>query len=273
MKRSLLTFSILISCISFSAQTIAGAGIVEPLFTKSAKISDHYIVDAYIETYKGRQFQEIDDVDATELRLDVVFPILTNSQLRLSVPFSTDGDGVRIDNGDKTNINGNNGTLNFVSLAYEHQFMHKADDNMDVMAYANLGTRVANLETSHGDNMNHQGRNIKAGFKLNTEISSSLLFLTDMGYQYYWVSDDLNPSGGGDKFGNVVASFAVIKHDRSLKPAVELTYRGDFGNYNNLAISPELIYSFENVDLKLALPIGITSDADDYGVTVGLTFR
>jgi hypothetical protein len=27
------------------------------------------------------------------------------------------------------------------------------------------------------------------------------------------------------------------------------------------------------VDLKLALPIGITSDADDYGVTVGLTFR
>lgn len=273
MKNTILTFSLLLSSIGYCAQRGANEISVEPLFTKSAKIYDGVIVDAYAEFYHGRQFQEIKDVDATELKLDIVFPILNNAQLRLSLPFYTDGDGLRIDNGQKTELEGNGGTFDFASIAYEQQFKNVEHDNIDMMGYAGIGVRTANLETAHSDFMNHQGKNISAGIKLSTNINPSMLFLTDLGYQYYWVSDDLNPSRGSDQFGNAIASIAVIKHDNYLKPAIELTYRGDLSDYNNLAISPELIYSFDNVDLKLGIPIGITSDADDYGFTVGLTYR
>lgn len=273
MKKSLLTLATLLAFNSYSTQILAGETIVEPLYTKSAKTYSSYVFDAYAESYKDRQFEEIEEVDALELRVDLSFPILSNGQLRISLPFYTDGDGVREDNGDKTDLDGNGGTFNFASIAYEHQFMDAASDNLDLIGYASAGYRTDKLETSHSDYMNHRGKNFKAGVRMGTDITPSILFLTDIGYQYYWDADDLNPARDGDNFGNVVASAAFIKSDGNLKPALELTYRGDLSDYNNLAVVPELIYSFDAADLKLGVPVGLSSEADDYGVTVGFSYR
>ncbi|MGB5648997.1 MAG: hypothetical protein WBM59_02870 [Sedimenticolaceae bacterium] len=253
---------------------VAGADtMVEPLYTKSAQRYASFVFDAYAEYYTDRKFQEIDGVDATELRIDLAAPILSRGQLRLSLPFYTDGDGEYIESGDSTDISGSGGTFNFATISYEHQFMDAAQDKVDLMGYIGVGHRTARLKTSNGDYMNHRGNNAEVGIRLDHAVNPSMMLMSDIGYQYYWDTDDLNPSGGGDNFGNLVASAALIKNDRPLKPALELIYRGNFGDYNNLAVVPELIYSFSEVDLKLGIPVGLTSDADDYGVTLGFTYR
>jgi hypothetical protein len=232
------------------------------------------VFDAYAEYYKDRQFEEIDKVDATELRVDLAFPILSRSQIRLSLPFYTDGDGRRIETGESTDIDGNGGTFNFASVAYEYQFMDATQDAIDLMGYAGLGHRTDKIDTSHGDKMNHRGRNVQGGIRLGREMNSSTSLLGDIGFLYYWDTDDLDPSGQEEtSFWHLMTSAAVIMHDGPFKPALELTYRGDLNHYNNLAIVPELIYSFKAVDLKLGVPVGLTSDADDYGVTLGFTYR
>lgn len=287
MKHSLLMLPVFLSINCYSAQILAGTSssktlssktissktMVEPLYTKSAKTYNSLVFDAYAEYYQGRQFQELEDVDATELRIDLALPIFNRAQLRFSLPFYTSGDGVKIENGEKSDLNGNGGTFNFASIGFEYQFLDTARNNIDLMGYVSIAQRTDKLETDDGDYMNHRGKNAKAGARLNTDINPSLLFMTDVGYQYYWDTDDLNPSRNGDNFSHLVATAAIIKHDHNLKPALELTYRGDFSDYNNLAIVPELIYSFEAADLKLGVPIGISNDADDYGVTLGFTYR
>jgi hypothetical protein len=282
MKRFFLMLPVFLSINGYSAQILAGTSssktlssktLVEPLYTKSAKTYSSFVFDAYAEYYQGRQFQELEDVNATELKIDLAFPIFNRAQLRFSLPFYTSGDGVKIENGEKTDLDGNGGTFNFASIGFEYQFLDSARSSMDLMGYVSIAQRTNRLKTDDGDYMNHRGKNAKAGARLDTDINPSLLFMTDVGYQYYWDTDDLNPSRNGDSFHHLVATAAIIKHDHNLKPALELTYRGDFSDYNNLAIVPELIYSFKAVDLKLGIPIGITNDADDYGVTLGFTYR
>ncbi len=258
---------------AFAGNTLITETMIEPIYTKSARVYSSLVFDAYVEYYRGRMFEEIEDVDATELRVDLSFPIFNRAQLRLSLPFYTSGEGVQVENGEKTDLDGNGGTFNFASIGFEYQFLDASQSSMDLLGYVSIAQRTNRLETSHGDYMNHRGKNAKLGARLDTDINPSLRFMTDVGFQYYFDSDDLNPSRNGDSFGNLVASAAIIKHNRNLKPVLELTYRGDFSDYNNLAIVPELIYSFSSADLKLGVPVGITSDADDYGVTLGFTYR
>jgi hypothetical protein len=258
---------------SQSSKSHASKSMVEPIYTKSARVYSSLVFDAYVEYYTGRKFEEIEDVDATELRVDLSFPIFNRAQLRLSLPFYTSGEGVRVENDENTDLDGHGGTFNFASIGFEYQFLDASQSSVDLLGYASIAQRTNRLETSHGDYMNHRGKNFKLGARLDSDINPGLLFLTDVGYQYYFDSDDLNPSRNGDSFGQLVATAAIIKHDRNLKPVLELTYRGDFSDYNNLAIVPELIYSFNSMELKLGVPVGISSDADDYGMTLGFTYR
>lgn len=274
MKRAVLILTVFSTGAAFNSLAIAADTVVEPLYTKSAQRYGSLVFDTYAEHYKDRKFEEIDEVDATELRIDLTVPILSRGQLRFSLPFYTDGDGRRIENGKSTDIDGNGGTFNFASVTYEHQFMDAAEDKFNLMVYAGLGYRTDKLDTSHGDYMNHRGRNATAGIRMDGEVGSSMSLLSDIGYQYYWDTDDLDPSGGNDtSFGHLLASVAVMKHDLALKPALELRYRGDLGDYNNFQVVPELIYSFKAMDLKFGVPIGLTNDADDYGVALGFTYR
>ncbi len=273
MKRNFLILATLLTFSGLSIQASAEGTMTEPLYTKSAQIYKSYVFDAYYESYKDRQFEEIEEIDATELRVEFTMPIFSSGQIRFSLPFDTDGEGYKVDNGAATDLEGHGGTFNFASIAYEHQFMNAANDNMDLLGYASAGYRADELETTHGDYMNHRGKNFKAGVRINKEINPSMLLLSDVGFQYYWDADDLNPARDGDNFGNLVASVAIIKHDGNLKPALELTYRGDLSDYNNLMLVPELIYSFEAVDVKLGIPVGLSDEADDYGVTAGFTYK
>lgn len=257
----------------YSTLCFATDTMPEALYTKSARTYSSYVFDVYAEFYKDRQLEEIDNLDATELRAELSFPVFTNGQLRLSLPFYTDGEGTRVLDGIKTDLNGNGGTFNFASIAYEHQMMDSASDSIDLMAYASFGYRTNKLKTSFNDYMNHRGHNFKAGMRMSTDINSSILFLSDVGYQYYRDTDDLNPSDNESNFGYLVTSVAIIKHNTQFKPALELIYRGDVSHYNNLSLVPELIYSFDSSDIKLGFPVGLTDDADNYGVTLGLNYR
>jgi len=274
MKRAFMILTAFSTVTAFTAAALAADTVVEPLYTKSAQRVSGLVFDAYVSHYQGRGFEEIDDVDATELRIDLTVPISARGQLRLSLPFHTDGDGRRIENGKSTAIDGNGGTFDFASATYEHQFMDVAEDKFNLMAYAGLGFRADKLDTSHGDYMNHRGSLARAGVRMDRAVSSSMSLSSDIGYQHYWDTDDLDPSGENRvSFGHLLVSVAVMKHDLALKPALELTYRGDLVDYNNFQIIPELIYSFKSVDLKIGVPVGLSSDADDYGVTLGFTYR
>ena len=274
MKRAFMILTAFSTGAAFAAAALAADTMVEPLYTKSAQRVGGPVFEAYASHYQGRKFEEIDDVDATELRIDLTVPMLARGQLRLSLPFHTDGDGRRIENRQSTAIDGNGGTFNFASVSYEHQFMDAVEGRFNLMGYAGLGYRADKLDTSHGDYMNHRGRLAKAGIRMDRAVNSSVSLSSDIGYQHYWDTDDLDPSGENRvSFGHLLVSAAVMKHDLALKPALEVTYRGDLVDYNNFQVIPELIYSFKSVDLKIGVPVGLTNDADDYGVTLGFTYR
>lgn len=272
MKPILLTLTTLVIFVLANSATAANQPL-EPLYTKSALRQPAPVIEAYVESYRGRGFQEITSVDATELRVAAIVPVTDNGQLRVTLPFFTDGDGERIANGAATDVRGNGGTFNFTTVSYEHAFDAAPQSATHWMAYAGLGVRTARLETSHRDYMNHHGRSAIVGARVQHRLDNSATLLADVGFHYYYDSDDLNPSRGGDSFRHLVASTALAWAQGPVSPAIELTYRGDFSDYNNLAIVPEIGFAFGLGEVVLGAPIGLTGDADDFGVTLGLRYR
>jgi len=283
---TILLTTLSINC--YSAGSLDNS-VVEPLFTKSAKIYSDITIDTMIGYYNDRELEEIESIDATEVLFDVTIPIFKQTQIRLTLPVYTDGKGkykhtgnigkntgTNVD-GKSVDINGNAGTYEFATISLEYQINDFASDGYNLLAYGGYGTRTSYLDTTYGDNLNHAGELVKIGLRYDSEFAqyNSNLFTT-IEYRHYFDTDDINPGNDeGTSFDIINISGALIwTTNSSLHPVVEVMYSTDLNNYHAFSIAPELIYSMNSaIDLKLGTPIGISSDADKYGVRFGLTAR
>ncbi len=265
-----------------AANCNADNSAVEPIFTKSAQIYSDITIDAEIGYYNDRELEEIENFDAYEVLFDITVPVSQNAQLRLTWPAYTEGDGKIKDtgsplDGESVDVDGNGGTYEFLTLSLEYQFMNINDQGYNLLAYGGYGARTAYLDTTHGDKLNHTGELAKLGLRYDRTLPTynSNIFAT-LEYRHYWDSDDINPANdNGTSFDIINVSGAwVWERSSSLYPVVEIMYSTDIDDYHAVSVVPEFIYNINPaIDLKLGIPVGISDDADKYGVRLELTTR
>jgi len=180
-----------------------------------------------------------------------------------------------VNDGKSVDVDGNAGTYEYLSLSLDYQFMHDAEEGYNLLGYIGYGGRSAYLDTTYDDKLNHKGELAKIGLRYDQDIEASdnSVFAT-LEYRHYWDTDDINPANDeGTSFDIINVKGAWMwQTSSSFSPVVELIYSTDLDGYNAVSVAPEFVYTVNStLDIKLTTPIGITNDADKYGVRLGLT--
>lgn len=269
------------------ASTAAWSGDYQilPMKTRPAQTLDGITLDAGIQSFSDVTLQEADNFDGWSTDLDLRIPFMDRFQLRLYLPVYTKGDATLQKDtlwekrGDPIHIHGSTGIYDFASIEFEHQLMFEDRSGLNLGYFAGVGSSLKPLVTNltNGDKFNHRGRVALLGLKADSKAwDGRVRLLGNLGFRYYWESDDLNPAGD-DTFGAADLKGAAVFQPwgGKLYPVLELTYLGDFGNFNVISLHPELIYPItDQVQLKAAVPIGLGGDGSQIGVSgqLGWTF-
>jgi len=250
----------------------SAAEVERPLYARPATTAESFSLDAYFEYFDGLTLQEAVDVEGWTAGLDFTFPFSRSMQLRFLLPVRTEADGTLIDGGDEVDIDGWGGTYRFASLHFEHQLVG-LDGSPNRLSYAlGLGHRTAVLETSIGDKYNHRGRSLHTSLRYDRVLASGGALLADLEVRFYEESDDLNPGDlMDDRFFLVKFAGGWIGSRRgALTPALELT-ADVVEDYFAVSVVPELyLGATDTLSVKLGVPVGITSDAPDWGAQLRL---
>ena len=272
----------------FSIKVFAGGNkvMVEPLFTRYARIYKAPTLSFRAEYFKDKPMEEMTDFDGYTLSLDFTYPFNERSQLRVLLPFYTNGDGVYnkpgdIDDGLSIDLKGNNGVRDFFSLVYERRFSWlEGKTGGNVAWLAGFGRSMDPLEAKHHgdlvDRFNHRGNNAQLGLKFDDDIrGGNMTLLGNLRLTMYWDTDDINLSGDDTSFQVLSATGAVMFNQYGrFTPVLEAILEADFEDYTAFSLAPEGIYSFsDNFDIKLGVPFSLTSDGQDYAVDLELTYR
>ena len=263
-----------------SINSHADSTTIEPIFNKSAQIYSGLTIDSEIFYYNDRDLEEIESFDAYEVLFNATLPITKNMQVRLILPAYTDGSGKLKKTGSALDgkpidVDGNGCIYEFTSLQLEYQLVSHIERGYNALIYGGYGGRAAYLDTTYGDKLNHKGELAKIGLRYDQAMPDydSNLFST-IEYRHYWDTDDINPANDeGTSFDiiNMTGSW-VWNQSSAFHPVVEVRYSTDINNYNALSLVPEFIYNVNSIiDVKMAAPIGISSDADKYGARLMLT--
>ncbi len=248
---------------------------VRPLYARPATTTTSFNVDAYFEYFEGLQLQEAFELEGWTAGMDFTLPLNRTMQFRFLLPLRTEADAVLRSNGDDTDIEGWGGTFDFATVYFEHQVVGR-EGGPNRFSYAvGLGQRTAVLNTSTGDKYNHRGRSIHAALRYDRKLSGGGTLILDGEVRSYEESDDLNPGNLNDDrflFSKVSGAWLLAPLGR-VTPAMELT--ADLSdNYTAVSLVPEIyLRTTEMLDLKLGVPVGLTSDAPDWGTQLRLTLN
>lgn len=276
----LLAVTIVLVALTTSPLTRADEGaaartdkIERPLYARRATTVSGFTMDAYVESFDGLTLQEAFDVEGWTAGLDFTLPLNNRMQLRLLLPVRTEADGTLLEGGEEIDIEGWGGTFDYASVYFEHQLVG-TEGGPDRFSYQlGAGHRTAVLETSIGDKYNHRGRSLHAGVRYDRLLSSGAVLLADLELRFYEESDDLNPADLiDDRFFLVSFAGGWIGSSRGrLTPALELTAEM-VEDYFAASLVPEVfLHTTETLTLKFGVPIGITSDAPDWGAQFRLS--
>ncbi|MEM8768619.1 MAG: hypothetical protein AAGE43_14315, partial [Pseudomonadota bacterium] len=230
-------------------------------------------MDAYVEVFDGLDLQEAVSLEGWTAGLDFTLPINRTMQFRFLLPVRTEADGVLVDGGDDIDIKGWGGTFRFATLAFEHLIVGENGGPNRLAYMVGAGVRTANLETDTPDRYNHQGRSLHLGIRYDRVLARGGVLMLDTELRFYEESDDLNPGDLIDDrfFWGTINGAWLLKERGPFTPGVELTAAlGE--NWTALSVVPELfIAAGDVVDLKFGVPIGVTTDAPNWGAQFRLT--
>lgn len=220
---------------------------------------------------------EANNFDGWTGEVDLTIPFNDQLQMRAYLPFYTSGkadydkpgspeDGERID------VSDNGGVYDFPRVELDYQFATEASSGSNRAVYVAWGGVLDTLDISaaSGDRFNHRGKVLIGGLRIDgTRTGSSVRLMGDLGVRHYYDTDDLNPDGN-DSFTWADFRGAAVFDGWSayFKPAVELTYLGNFGSVNMTTIIPELLMPVnDNFQIKAGVPIGLGGDGNQPGFT------
>lgn len=245
-----------------------------PVFARPATTASGLLLEGFFETFEGLSLQEAVDLDGWTAGLDFTFPFNSSMQLRFLLPVRTEADGVFVDSGEDVEIEGWGGTFDFATVYFEHQLMGVEDSSNTRLAwFGGFGHRTGVLETDTPDRYNHQGRSIHLGVRYDRVLENAGTLFLDTEFRFYERSDDLNPGDLiDDTFWLTTITAAWLGAPLgAVTPGVELM--ADIAdNYTAASIVPEVIIrGSKTLDLKLAVPVGLSADAADWGAQFRLT--
>lgn len=251
----------------------AVASVERPLYARPATTMTSFNMDGYFEYFDALTLQEAVDVEGWTAGLDFTLPFNRSMQLRFLLPLRTEADGVLVAGGGDVEIEGWGGVFRFASLHFEHQLMG-TNGGRNRLSYAlGIGNRTAVLETSTGDKYNHRGRSLHASLRYDRVLEAGGALLADFELRSYEESDDLNPGNlNDDRFFLVKVAGSWIGRERGrITPAVELT-ADVVEKYVAVSVVPELFFAAtDSLSLKFGTPLGVTSDAPDWGAQARFT--
>ncbi|HHH13077.1 MAG TPA: hypothetical protein ENJ98_02475 [Thiolapillus brandeum] len=250
----------------------------EPMRTSQAAVGSGAEVRLWYEAFNGVELDEAEEFDGWSATAEASVSFGERYRLRLTYPFKTDGDAI-IKEGQgyppdtDITIEGNGGVYDFLTFTFEHQLFFAADRGYNLGYYLGGGTKADRLDTTkynpedgRYDFFNHTGSVFHGGVKFD-RVHGFGRVLANAGIRYYWSSDDIYPGGNKDSFLAVDLRGAVVFQPwGAVHPAVELTYLGDFSDFNQLTLLPELLWSVgDHVDLKAGATIGLGGTGSQYG--------
>ena len=269
--------------------SVAAAGskpMVEPIFTRYARIYQAPTLDFRAEFFRDKPMEEMTDFDGYTLTLDFTYPFNERSQLQVLLPFYTNGDGDydkpgSYADGLSLDVKGNNGVRDFFSIIYERRFPWLQEKTGGNVAWlAGVGRSMDPLEAKHDgdlvDRFNHRGNNAQIGLKFDNDVSGGdMTLLGSLRLIVYWDTDDVNLSGDSTLFQVLSATGAVMFNQYGrFTPVLEGILEADFKDYTAFSLAPEVIYTLtDNFDVKLGVPFRLTSDGQKVAADLELTYR
>jgi hypothetical protein len=285
----LLAWLLVPGVLTGTAGSVAAAGpgvMVEPIFTRHAKIYQSPTLDTRVEFFKDKPMEEMDDFDGYGVTLDFTYPINAMSQIEILAPLYTNGDGDyrkpgHFADGQSVDVEGYGGVREFPSFIYERRFPW-VEGRLGVNAawLAGAGKRISPLDVDYNgeeiDRFNHAGYNFQVGLKLDDDIrNGAMSLLGNLRYVMFRDTDDINVTGDDVNFEILYATGAIMFNKyRNFTPVLESILEYDFEDYTAFSLAPEVIYTFaEKWDVKLGAPFRLTSDGQKYAAELELTYR
>lgn len=251
------------------------AAVVDPIKTRFAQTNSNITVELTAYRFSDVTLDEADQFDGWSSSFEITLPFNDSMQFRLSVPFYTDGDARltnpgRPDTGQNIEINGHGGVFDFTTLQFEQQLMSSTHSNYNLAYYLGGGIRTDRLDTTTvgEDFYNHRGRVLQLGIKMDAPVfDDDTQWLLNSGIRYYFDTDDLHYQGKSDfTFADIKSALLFKPWLKNIQPMLELTYLGDFGNYHDISLIPEVVIPFSHsVSLKFGGILGLTNDGNQAG--------
>ena len=272
--------------LSISMAAAGNKPVVEPIFTRYARIYQAPTLDFRTEFFRDKPMEEMTDFDGYALSLDFTWPINDRSQLEFLLPVYINGDGTydkpgtRFD-GVHADVEGFGGVLDFPSIIYERRSSWLEEKTGTHVAWlAGVGRRFDTLKVKYDgdeiDRFNHTGYSYRFGLKMDDDIrDGSMTLLGNLIYVGFMDSDDINLSGDDTAFGVLYTTGALMFNDYGrFTPVLEAILEADFKDYTAFSLAPEVIYTLtDNFDIKLGVPFRLTSDGQKVAADLELTYR
>ncbi len=285
MKPNTLQLSALAAVLALAPLTASAVnGTLQPISTRFAQTQEAISIEVGASTFSDIELEEADSFDGWTAGAEVVVPFaflsdsLKNMQVRLLIPFYTDGDATITDKdlpdvGEDIDIDGNGGLYDFAIAQFEHQLFNLKDNEFNAAYYAGWGKVLESLDTDTSDKdlYNHSGKVTVGGIKFDRPVSifgNESQLLLNVGFRNYYDTDDLHPDDEDDfLWADLRGAIVFETIGDYIVPVLELTFLGD-SDYSDLQLQPQVIIPFnDNVSVKLGGYVGLLSDGSDGGGT------
>jgi hypothetical protein len=288
MKQNTLQLSALAAVLVLAPLTASAVnGTLQPISTRFAQTQDAISIEARASTFSDIELEEVDGFDGWTAGAEAVVPVgfisehLENMQVRLLLPFYTDGDATGTDPaipdfGKNVDIDGNGGLYDFAIAQFEHQLFNLKDNDFNAAYYAGWGKVLESLDTSTSDSdlYNHSGKVVVGGIQFDRPVSifgNESQLLLNVGFRNYYDTDDLHPDDEDDfLWADLRGAIVFESIGDYIVPVLELTFLGD-SDYTDLQLQPQVIIPFnDNVSIKLGGYVGLASDGSENGGVASL---
>lgn len=216
-----------------------------PIYTLNARNAQRITVNLTYENFKNVRMEEAEDFDGYTTKAEVIVPFGANKswEVRLEVPFRTDGDAWSIKEQKDIDIKGDGGVFDFATLLVQKELSTVDSSAVNTSTYFGFGHRTDYLQSSIVDRYNHRGKMARLGFNIdNARKDRDIRLQATLDGRYYFDTDDLNPSDNGDTFYMMNVSGAAVYNAKGfIKPAFEVLYSTDFNDRQIIQAVPELI--------------------------------
>lgn len=278
-----------LSSLLFATQAgAAGSADISPFFTHSAQTQSQVSVELRTRYFEEALLQEIENFDGYSVSAEMVWPFGPRSQIRVILPFYTEGDADSRRGRSYFDIEGYGGTFEFPSLVYERQFLQAVGANEWNAAFSvgfgwiiePLKVYVSDRVTGRDiltDRYNHKGfKNIFGVMADRKVFDGAWKLMGNLELELFWQTDDLNPNDDANSFTLMNLGTALQRNSRDswVSPAIELLYTESFSDYHTLSLAPELLMPFgDDWDAKLAAPYRLAGDGERYSVGLSVLHR